>query len=134
MFLLTGSQVLLSEYMYYLKEGGILYTITDVEDLANWHRSQLEEHPGFELLSEEELKDDPVVDAVYHSTEEGKKVERNHGKKYLYAARRKRDGECGESVLWSVCYDEPLCSLWASNELYLKTRPFFSQQFLKYIE
>ncbi|KAK8789263.1 hypothetical protein WA588_001148, partial [Blastocystis sp. NMH] len=85
------SQVLLSEYMYYLKEGGILYTITDVEDLANWHRSQLEEHPGFELLSEEELKDDPVVDAVYHSTEEGKKVERNHGKKYLYAARRKRD-------------------------------------------
>ena len=56
MFLLTGSQVLLSEYMYYLKEGGILYTITDVEDLANWHRSQLEEHPGFELLSEEELQ------------------------------------------------------------------------------
>ena len=53
--------MLLSEYMYYLKEGGILYTITDVEDLANWHRSQLEEHPGFELLSEEELMDDPVV-------------------------------------------------------------------------
>ena len=118
--------MLLSEYMYYLKEGGILYTITDVEDLANWHRSQLEEHPGFELLSEEELKDDPVVDAVYHSTEEGKKVERNHGKKYLYAARRKRDGECVESVLWSFCYDEPLCSLWSSNELYLKTRSFFS--------
>jgi len=42
--------------MYYLKEGGILYTITDGEDLATWHRSQLEEHPGFELLSEEELK------------------------------------------------------------------------------
>lgn len=105
--------MLLSEYMYYLKEGGVLYTITDVEDLANWHRSQLEEHPGFELLSEEELKDDPVVDAVYHSTEEGKKVERNHGKKYLYAARRKRDGECVESVLWSVCvrYQETMIDI-----------------------
>ncbi|KAK8813469.1 hypothetical protein WA556_000047, partial [Blastocystis sp. ATCC 50177/Nand II] len=78
------SQVLLSEYMYYLRPGGILYTITDVEDLANWHHDQLQEHPGFELLTEEELKDDPVIDAVYHSTEEGKKVERNAGKKMLW--------------------------------------------------
>lgn len=101
--------------MYYLKEGGILYTITDVEDLANWHRSQLEEHPGFELLSEEELKDDPVVDAVYHSTEEGKKVERNHGKKYLYAARRKREEECVESVLWSVCWESVEGIGWSST-------------------
>ena len=63
--------------MYYLQPGGILYTITDVEDLALWHKKQLEDHPGFELLSEDELKGDSVVDAVYHSTEEGKKVERN---------------------------------------------------------
>ena len=80
--------------MYYLQPGGILYTITDVEDLANWHRDQLQMHPGFELLSEDELKDDPVVNAVYTSTEEGKKVERNSGSKYLYAARRKADIEC----------------------------------------
>lgn len=45
-----------------------------------------------------------MVDAVYHSTEEGKKVERNAGKKFLYAARRKRDEEMIQSVLdWSVC-------------------------------
>ena len=49
------SQVLLSEYMYYLRPGGILYTITDVEELSIWHKNQLEEHPGFELLTEEEL-------------------------------------------------------------------------------
>ena len=41
--------------MYYLRPGGILYTITDVEDLANWHHDQLQEHPGFELLMDEEL-------------------------------------------------------------------------------
>ena len=92
-------QVLLSEYMYYLQPGGILYTITDVEDLALWHKKQLEDHPGFELLSEDELKGDRVVDAVYHSTEEGKKVERNHGKKFLYAARRKANDECVDSML-----------------------------------
>ena len=40
-----------------------------------------------------------MVDAVYHSTEEGKKVERNAGKKYLYAARRKMDDELIQSVL-----------------------------------
>lgn len=45
-----------------------------------------------------------MVDAVYHSTEEGKKVERNAGKKFLYAARRKRDEEMIQSVLdWGVC-------------------------------
>ena len=103
------SPVLLSEYMYYLKPNGILYTITDVEELSLWHKKQLEDHPGFELLTEEELvgmengsevqKDDPVVDAVYHSTEEGKKVERNAGKKFLYAARRKSDEELIQSVL-----------------------------------
>lgn len=49
------SQVLLSEYMYYLRPGGILYTITDVEELSEWHKNQLEEHPGFELLTEEQL-------------------------------------------------------------------------------
>lgn len=112
MWLSSRSQVLLSEYMYYLRPGGILYTITDVEDLANWHHDQLQEHPGFELLTEEELvgmvvrhkqqKDDPVIDAVYHSTEEGKKVERNAGKKMLWAARRKADSELIASVLCRV--------------------------------
>ena len=67
--------------------------------MALWHKKQLEDHPGFELLSEDELKGDSVVDAVYHSTEEGKKVERNHGKKFLYAARRKANDECVDSML-----------------------------------
>lgn len=40
-----------------------------------------------------------MIDAVYHSTEEGKKVERNAGKKFLYAARRKEDSEMIASVI-----------------------------------
>ena len=42
---------------------------------------------------------DPLIDAVYYSTEEGKKVERNAGKKMLFVARRKRDEELEESIL-----------------------------------
>ena len=49
------SQVLLSEYMYYLKPNGVIYTITDVEDLSLWHKKQLEDLPGFELLTEDQL-------------------------------------------------------------------------------
>lgn len=43
-----------------------------------------------------------MIDAVYHSTEEGKKVERNAGKKMLWAARRKADSELIASALFGV--------------------------------
>lgn len=46
---------LLSEYAYLLAPGGILYTITDVEDLHNWHVTKCEAHPCFTRLCEEEL-------------------------------------------------------------------------------
>lgn len=46
---------LLAEYAYALRVGGIIYTITDVEDLGTWMRQRLHEHPLFEELSAEEL-------------------------------------------------------------------------------
>eukprot|EP00041_Stephanoeca_diplocostata_P024406 m.617810 g.617810 ORF g.617810 m.617810 type:complete len:278 (+) comp22522_c1_seq1:161-994(+) len=68
---------LLSEYAYVLKEGGIVYTITDVVDMHTWMVSHLEAHPLFERLTDEEVSADPVVEKLYISTEEGKKVARN---------------------------------------------------------
>ncbi|TFK82708.1 putative methyltransferase [Polyporus arcularius HHB13444] len=91
------SPTLLAEYAYILKPGGIVYTITDVRDLHDWMRTHLEQFPLFEPVSEQELRDEgkgPIVDAVYTSTEEGKKVERNKGDKWLACFRRieaKRD-------------------------------------------
>lgn len=38
-----------------LRHAGLLYTITDVAELGEWMRSNLEQHPLFEPLSEEEL-------------------------------------------------------------------------------
>ena len=85
------SPTLLAEYAYVLKPGGIIYTITDVKDLHQWMDKHLEEFPLFTRISEEQLREEgdaPVLDAVITGTEEGKKVARNQGQKYLACFRR----------------------------------------------
>jgi tRNA (guanine-N7-)-methyltransferase len=85
------SPALLAEYAYVLRPGGVVYTITDVRDLHEWMRSHLERFPLFEPVSEDELRADgkgPILDAVITATEEGKKVERNQGEKWLACFRR----------------------------------------------
>ncbi|CAA91400.1 tRNA (guanine-N(7)-)-methyltransferase [Caenorhabditis elegans] len=79
---------LLSEYAYVLREGGIIYTITDVKDLHEWMVKHLSEHPLFERLTEEEMKKDPIVEMLFESTEEGQKVTRNDGGKWPAIFRR----------------------------------------------
>ncbi|GFQ71752.1 hypothetical protein TNCT_730621 [Trichonephila clavata] len=49
------SPQLLSEYAYVLREGGIVYTITDVKELHEWMVKHLDEHPLFQKISDEEL-------------------------------------------------------------------------------
>ncbi|KAI8977067.1 guanine-N(7)--methyltransferase [Mycotypha africana] len=83
------SPTLLAEYAYALRVGGILYTITDVKDLHLWMVKHLDEHPLFERISDDEC--DPVVPHVRTATEEGKKVERNKGDKFLACYRRIED-------------------------------------------
>ncbi|CAO3651693.1 unnamed protein product [Cunninghamella echinulata] len=85
------SPTLLAEYAYVLKVGGILYTITDVKDLHLWMVKHLDDHPLFERISDEECDQDPVVEHVREATEEGKKVARNKGDKFLACYRRIED-------------------------------------------
>ncbi|KAF7721096.1 tRNA (guanine-N(7)-)-methyltransferase (tRNA(m7G46)-methyltransferase) [Apophysomyces ossiformis] len=85
------SPTLLAEYAYVLRVGGILYTITDVKDLHEWMVKHLDEHPLFQRISDEECEQDPVVPHVRTATEEGKKVERNQGDKFLACYRRIED-------------------------------------------
>ncbi|KAH9481533.1 tRNA (guanine-N(7)-)-methyltransferase (tRNA(m7G46)-methyltransferase) [Psilocybe cubensis] len=85
------SPTLLAEYAYVLRVGGIVYTITDVKDLHEWMRTHLENFPLFEPVDEQTLRDEgkgSIIDAVYTSTEEGKKVARNGGDKWLACFRR----------------------------------------------
>ncbi|CAI4057138.1 tRNA (guanine46-N7)-methyltransferase SKDI_04G0450 [Saccharomyces kudriavzevii IFO 1802] len=77
------TNTLLSEYAYVLKEGGVVYTITDVKDLHEWMVKHLEEHPLFERLSKEWEDNDKCVKIMRNATEEGKKVERKKGDKFV---------------------------------------------------
>ncbi|KAK3102739.1 hypothetical protein FSP39_013572 [Pinctada imbricata] len=85
------SQTLLAEYAYVLRVGGIVYTITDVKDLHEWMVKHLDDFPLFQRIPEEDLADDPVIENLYSSTEEGQKVTRNKGDKFLAVYRRIED-------------------------------------------
>ncbi|PSN35443.1 hypothetical protein C0J52_22995 [Blattella germanica] len=75
----------------------IVYTVTDVKDLHDWMVKHFVEHPLFVRLVEEELNSDPIVEKLYDSSEEGQKVTRNKGDKFLAVFRRIPDPyETGE--------------------------------------
>nr|KAJ3420259.1 tRNA (guanine-N(7)-)-methyltransferase (tRNA(m7G46)-methyltransferase) [Polyrhizophydium stewartii] len=91
------TSTLLAEYAYVLRPGGIVYTVTDVRDLHEWMVKHLDEHPLFERMSEAETSMDPCVPCVMQDTEEGKKVARNQGDKFLAVYRRI---EVQEDMAW----------------------------------
>ncbi|TMW57198.1 hypothetical protein Poli38472_003123 [Pythium oligandrum] len=92
---------LLAEYAYLLAPGGILYTITDVEDLHNWHVEKCTAHPCFVRIPDEELASDPCVKAMTEETEEGKKVARGGGNKYFAVFRRLPDEQVPtDNLFW----------------------------------
>eukprot|EP01039_Chlorochromonas_danica_P007758 gene7758-8569_t len=91
---------LLSEYAYFIQPGGRLYTITDVEELYQWHVEKCDAHPHFRRVeSEEALAADPAVAAMTFETEESKKVARIGGRKYVAVYERLVDAEerCNQS-------------------------------------
>jgi len=82
------SEPLLAEYAYVLMVGGIAYFATDVEELYEWMDDHFKAHPLFEAVEEHNLIDDPIQAQLFDCTEEGKKVTRAGGKKYLAAYKR----------------------------------------------
>jgi tRNA (guanine-N7-)-methyltransferase len=85
---------LLDEYAYVLQPGpGKLYCITDVEELHDWHVAACDAHPLFRQLSvsssnSEKDDEDPCIYAMKYLTEEGQKVDRNHGSKFYAVYER----------------------------------------------
>ncbi|KAG7218484.1 hypothetical protein INR49_009361 [Caranx melampygus] len=85
------SPTLLAEYAYTLRVGGLVYTITDVEEVHLWMVKHFSEHPLFTRVPDEELVDDIIISRLGTCTEEGKKVQRNGGKNFLAVFRRVED-------------------------------------------
>ena len=75
----------MNEYAFLLKKGGRIYCITDVKDLFDWEVEKLTEHRMFRRLSPEEEAADICCTLIVNETQEGKKVERNKGSKWLCA-------------------------------------------------
>ena len=88
-----------AEYAFVLRPGGKVYTITDVEELHRWIVRHFEGHDEvgvgvgelWERVSNEENERDVCVKVMSVETEEGKKVERNGGQKFVAVWRRKKD-------------------------------------------
>jgi tRNA (guanine-N7-)-methyltransferase len=80
---------LLTEYAHIMAPGGMLYTITDVPELAEWMKAKLEAHPMFDSVSDEELANDPAAQYLPEASEEAQKVARNEGKTYRAVFRRR---------------------------------------------
>ncbi|CAD8156020.1 unnamed protein product [Paramecium pentaurelia] len=77
---------LLSEYAYLLKSNGRIYCITDVEELHNWHVQHLEKHKMFKRV--QDVEQDSTAKLIWNSTEEGQKVERNKGSKFIIVCEK----------------------------------------------
>ena len=86
-----------AEYAYVLRPGGKLYSITDVEELHQWIVKHFEGGEAgdiaelWERVGQEELDEDPCVKVMSEETEEGKKVTRNNGRKFVAVFRRRED-------------------------------------------
>ena len=74
-----------------MKPGGVVYTITDVEDLHKWMLSHFIAHPSFNRVPEAEEEKNVCVQTMRVETEEGKKVERNKGQKFVACFKRLED-------------------------------------------
>lgn len=92
------SHNLLSEYAYVIKPGGKLYTITDVEELYQWHVEKCQSHAYFRRLTDEEVAQDAAAQVMMTATEESKKVDRIGGKKYVAVYERLNDIELIEQL------------------------------------
>jgi tRNA (guanine-N7-)-methyltransferase len=85
------SATLAAEYAYVLKTGGVVYSITDVRDLHEWMVEHFAGCKLFERIGEEEEGKDECVEVMKMETEEGKKVTRNGGTKFVACFRRLED-------------------------------------------
>ena len=86
------SDGLLHIYSYLLRPGGVLYTITDVEELHVWIKDHCGKHPCFKAIKvEKDTSKDICIRLMRFETEESKKVDREGRKKYIAVYQRIQD-------------------------------------------
>ncbi|KAJ2929255.1 hypothetical protein H1R20_g7825, partial [Candolleomyces eurysporus] len=142
------SPTLLAEYAYVLRPGGIVYTITDVRDLHEWMKEHLTNFPLFEPVDEDSLRKEgkgPIIDAVYHSTEEGKKLSMQQAvlktfpdaqATYRFTNRNKAtlfSRQCAERFRTAVSHFSFLALTQEEREWLQKACPFLEPSYLEFL-
>lgn len=83
---------LVHEYAFWLKVGGLLYTVSDVPELEKWMIDCLDACPLFERLPDEEILADDfskrIIDIVTSSSEDAQRTERKGLNKNFAVHRR----------------------------------------------
>lgn len=80
------SPSLVHEYAYWLKPNGLLYTVSDVEELEVWMISTLNACPLFRQLTDDELatsEHQKILNIVVNSSEDAQRSERKGLKKHF---------------------------------------------------
>ena len=92
------SRFLLDEYAYVLAPEGMIYIITDVEDLFNWMDSSLQSHPLFERVPEEELVEDLILPIIKTCSEDAQRTLEKNLPEYYSVFRRLPNQKVGSSM------------------------------------
>lgn len=79
-------------YAYWLRIGGLLYTVSDVPELEQWMIACLDACPLFERLSEAEILDDETVVGIAVSTSEDAQRAQRKGLPKNFAVHRRVAG------------------------------------------
>lgn len=81
------SPSLVQEYAFWLRVGGLLFTVSDVEGLEKWMTECLDACPLFRRLTEKELADDArvseVLEIAKNASEDAQRTERKGLNKYF---------------------------------------------------
>jgi tRNA (guanine-N7-)-methyltransferase len=93
---------LVQEYAFWLRLGGLIYTVSDVEELETWMIACLDACPLFRRLSDEEISTvdgnhDEVLKIVVDSSEDAQRTARK-GLKKNYAVHVRIDPNLADSV------------------------------------
>lgn len=80
------SPSLAHEYAFWLRSGGLLYTVSDVQELEEWMVESLDSCPLFRRLSDAELgtaEHNTVLQIVINTSEDAQRTERKGLKKHF---------------------------------------------------
>ena len=81
-------EAMLAQYAYFMKDGALLYTATDVRGFADAVFPAIDSFPLLQRVPDVEIADDPWLAVILTSTEQAQLIDRHGGDKHWAVYRR----------------------------------------------